>query len=328
MNYSDTIWRLFLEKIESDWENKYFEYGSGIFDVVDGKQIAMSNAIIADIKENFKDNGIKSKIIDPLVLHGFIQKNGPSSRAKEQTLSMFVRYLGFKDWIDFKNAHQKSLSNANSKEIEMVKKEGQGKSSENSSISLGDAQQSVAEKSDRYTKNQKIYTTILFVVLGFLAVYFVTDSQKNQFTDTEKEMFEKIIDDANNTELKIYKSVPIDSNMIRIEDEKLNNFFTKDGTAKEIIIGGAIKATRENRKLRSPPSSYTKVDIFFKERRENEVKIETDEQWYLLWYDLKSNKDTKLFDTLNHHIYVLKFMEGKWKIHMDEYRGRPKKVMQ
>ena len=59
-----------------------------------------------------------------------------------------------------------------------------------------------------------------------------------------------------------------------------------------------------------------------------DARVETNEQWYLLWYDERTNKDVVLFDTLNRHQYWLKKESNSWRIHMDEYRGRPKKVIQ
>ena len=313
MSDSQTIWQLFLDKIETDWDLKYSEFGDSIANIKEGKQIALCNAVILDIKENLKAAGVKTKIIDPLVLHGYIQKNGLSSKSKEQTLFMFIQYLGFEDWAMFKKLHGKeNIFSEENATKPTVQEEIEGNIK--------------AETIDKKATSKSWYLTGTFVLVSVLTIVFFNYSQRLEFTSSEKALFEKIIDDANNAELGLYKSLPLDSIQFKASNEKLSEYFTEDGTAKKIILGGAIKAMREKRKLRSPPSSYSKVDIFFKAKREKEVKIETNEQWYLLWYDIESNKDRKLFDTLNHHIYILKFVNGKWRIHMDEYRGRPKKL--
>ena len=129
------------------------------------------------------------------------------------------------------------------------------------------------------------------------------------------------IDSANRVEFALYKAVP------QADTAQLNRYFTRSGTARTMILGGLDRAVRNGRQLRIPPSAYMLVDINVRSQSETEARVETDEQWYLLWYDRLTNQDVSLYDTLNHHQYWLKKEGGQWRIHMDEYRGRPKKVV-
>ena len=70
-----------------------------------------------------------------------------------------------------------------------------------------------------------------------------------------------------------------------------------------MVIGGLNRAIRNGRRLRLPPSSCVLVNMSV---NATDTRVKTNEQWYLLWYEERTNKDIVLFDTLNRHQYWLK----------------------
>ena len=131
-----------------------------------------------------------------------------------------------------------------------------------------------------------------------------------------------LIRGSNALQFQLYKSVPHTKDMLR-----LSNYFTSEGPAIQLIKGYIDKTLRNRRKLRVSGSFFDILHIKIIAVTYNKAEVETEEKWRLLWYDMKTNKDKIIYDVLNRQTYYLRKIEGKWKIHLNEYPGKAENIL-
>lgn len=155
---------------------------------------------------------------------------------------------------------------------------------------------------------------IVILLLGF------SWYKKNYFSKSEIETFNAIIRNANDTELGIYRKLP------KIDTLKLDDYFIKKGMAKGLITSTVKRMFKNNLTLVIAPSSYRILNIECKSKTDTSVMVETHEYWYLRWANRFTNTDTLLYDVENVQLYQLLREDNKWKIDMNKYAGKTKRL--
>lgn len=162
-----------------------------------------------------------------------------------------------------------------------------------------------------------------YYIAGFAVITFLLGFswyQKNHFSETEIETFNTIIRSANNTELDIYRKLP------KIDTLKLDDYFIKKGMAKGLITSTVKRMYKNNLSLVIEPSSYRILNIECKSKTDTSVMVETREYWYLRWVNRFTKTDTLLYDVENVQLYQLLREDNKWKIDMNKYSGKTKRL--
>lgn len=169
----------------------------------------------------------------------------------------------------------------------------------------------------------KISHTKKYLIAGFAMFILLLGFnwyQKNYFSKTEIETFNTLIRNANDTELQIYRKLP------KIDTLKLDDYFIKRGMAKGLITSTVKRMFKYNLSLVIAPSSYRILNIECKSKTDTSVMVETREYWYLRWANRFTNIDTLLYDVENVQLYQLLREDNKWKIDMNKYSGKAKKL--
>lgn len=97
------LWQHFIDKVDREWNNKYSHLGPHRNHVSKPKQLA--KAILTDILSSAQEIGFQEFVtITPATLHKYLVNNGCPPAVKPPTIIMLLRYCGFKDWTDFRQA--------------------------------------------------------------------------------------------------------------------------------------------------------------------------------------------------------------------------------
>jgi len=183
------------------------------------------------------------------------------------------------------------------------------------SISLDLNPDSEISKKNKFRKS---YFFLIVGVLSLLAGFWLY--QKKSFSETEIEEFNALIRNANDAELGIYRQLP------KIDTSKLDDYFIKNGMAKGLITSTVKRMYKNNLSLVIAPSSYRILNVECKSKTDTSVMVETHEYWYLRWANRFTNADTLLYDVENVQLYQLLRENNKWKIDLNKYAGKTKKL--
>jgi hypothetical protein len=166
------------------------------------------------------------------------------------------------------------------------------------------------------------------VLVGLLLYNFVIrDSTK--FTQEEKQYFDKFIHTANQAQFDILLKYPPLTDSIKqyVEINKiLDQFYTKKGTARADILGSIAQATRYHRKLMMPASGFSVVAVNCLTKSDATATIATEEHWFLLLKDARTDIEAKIYDSLGKQTYIFKKENDQWKIDINQYEGKARKA--
>ena len=124
---------------------------------------------------------------------------------------------------------------------------------------------------------------------------------------------------ANAAEFEVYKSLPT------LDLSHLDDYFIKDAPAYTTIANTAHRSVERKRVLTNPnnPSTHEIYSIKLVELRQNEAIVETEEYWYLRWFEpLKNDYSEKVYKEINNQFYVLRWYQGRWKVYSNAYPPR------
>lgn len=165
---------------------------------------------------------------------------------------------------------------------------------------------------------RKLY---VLLIVGFFSLFAgFWWYQKKSFSEAEIKEFNALIRNANDAELGIYRQLP------NIDTSKLDDYFIKNGMAKGLITSTVKRMYRNNLSLVIAPSSYRILKVECKSKTDTSVMVETNEYWYLRWSNRFTHADTLLYDVENVQLYQLLKEGNKWKIDMNKYAGKTKKL--
>jgi hypothetical protein len=169
--------------------------------------------------------------------------------------------------------------------------------------------------------NRKLYLFIILSLLLLIVIFFGGNwYQKRYFSNTEIKEFTALIRNANDAELHAYQKLP------QIDTAKLGDYFIQKGMAKGLIISTVKRMAKNNLVLVKAPSSYRILNIECKLKTDTSVMVETHEYWYLRWSNRFTNMDTLLYDVENIQLYQFLREDDKWKIDLNKYVGKSKKL--
>ncbi len=282
------LWFQFEEALEKNWEvKKYGKHGRSLSEV---KNLTnFSKRIHKDIRTFFENKGEKIKIVGPESIYRYF-KQKEISHAKDYTLEMLSKYLGYKSWGNFQQLNQKKiesqLQNANNQT--------------NPNITV----------QKQISKNKWLKAPLSAIAIIFLIGLLFKFCKKEEKVD-----FRSLIENANQVEFDAYQASP------RIDTSKLDSFFTSNGMARIDITGSLYSLSERGATLLTPPSSFSILEFQLEHETNNEIKIHTKEKWKLLWCYPRDSLGM-LYDELNEQDYYLKKENGDWKINVNHYEGR------
>lgn len=292
------LWISFQKHLEEDWPI-YTTFGQNLEEAQ--QQIKFCDEVVVQMNAFFKANHIAFDPPNPLTLYNYFKTNGFSINAKTKTLNSFSAFIGYKNWKDFCENIEADQENFD------IQKQPSTKSVNNS---IGE-KISLDPKSSN-TRAWKKYKFLIITLLLLLACYGLWQF----FSQPDHEnLIAKTLKNANKAEFGAYAKVP------EIDSNNLKKYFNVDGTAYNSVLGLLLRSKEKGRKLLIPPSSHVVEEYELESVKDNTAIAYTTEHWIIRWYDSTTQKQI-LYDTINHHKYYLKNIDGKWKVHIDEYVGR------
>jgi len=166
------IWDQFLEKIKSDWTQKYADFGT--IDNIKG-QVKLCEAIRTDILEQQGGNVLGAPSKEALNI--YFNQRGLGSKPKQKTLEMFVDYLGYASIQDFYDQNQATNT----------------------------PKEALAEDKQSSTFNLKYLFAIPVLLIPVLAYLYYT---QDNYRDLQEQHFESMIQEVNDLEFSLYKAIP------------------------------------------------------------------------------------------------------------------------
>ncbi len=132
-------------------------------------------------------------------------------------------------------------------------------------------------------------------------------------------IFKKLVSDALEAEFEAYKFLSLEA------IEKLKQFYDPDSPGINRIINVVDNTTAKNWTLCNPynPSYYEVIDINIISIDEDEVKLMTNECWYLKWCSTEDNEVQKIYNEHNFQLYILRKTNSGWKIDVNHYPIKP-----
>jgi hypothetical protein len=287
------LWKKFEAKIESDWNKKYKKKAGhnflGLKEVKKNKT-DISLLIYTDIKEHLKKKEIPTdELPTELYFYSLLQK-GITTSSHANTIETLIYYLDFKSIDDFSN----SLESPKNKYFEKIK--------------IGSS------------TLKKVGLALSFILTIGLSIYSYSWYNTKYFSENEKTFFKTLIENAGDTEFNLYKTA--DTSRLN----ELDKYFTKKGQARLNILGEMDKPLRRKYKLRELESHRRIIDYVFIQKNNSEVRIQTKEKWKVVWYDPKTDEDLSKYDTTNTQLYLIIKEDNLWKIDLNDYDGKKKKM--
>jgi len=139
-------------------------------------------------------------------------------------------------------------------------------------------------------------------------------SQNNQISQEELTIFVK---GALKAEFDAYKKLPI------IDDSSLKKYFINDGSA--FLRIRSMLDRISNRKWiitnKLNPSCFDLIRLNIKQQNAQTIHLETEEYWYLRWFDPTDKKYTYIYNQLNSQFYILENSSKGWKIKLNYYNN-------
>ncbi len=102
----EELWKQFLNKIESEWDDKYkwkYKTFKGFNNIE--RPFVFADSIRKDINKTLD----KDKTVSTHSLNQAFQKNGLSEIPRNKTLDIFASYLGYDDWDDFETKNEDAV---------------------------------------------------------------------------------------------------------------------------------------------------------------------------------------------------------------------------
>lgn len=287
------LWKGFKCHLMDSWHD-YVSFGETLDDAKE--QIKFCEVVTQQMQVDFIQKSINFEALNHLTLYNYFKTDGFSLYAKTKTLNSFSAYIGHQNWETF-------LEKVEKQEItdEMY-----------SACAYAAPSDTKVENAPGNPFPKWMLATI--VILIAMAIFFILRNN-NQSIQHKKEMVTQVVLKANETEFQAYKNIP------RIDSNQLKKYFAEEGTAYNSVLGLLIRSQKRNRKLLVPPSSYVVEEIKVEEVKREHAIASSTEHWIIRWLDLETNKEI-LYDTVNHHTYYLKNIEGAWKISVDDYSGK------
>jgi hypothetical protein len=144
------------------------------------------------------------------------------------------------------------------------------------------------------------------------------DTAKGDIEDL-KLYFERVVVEANDAEFRAYAALP------DIKADELSQWFCEESPAfKEVM--NVLKRHSEKKWIISNqfnPSNKRILDVKVKKVEPTEAIVDTEEYWYLRWWDDIDGSYKYAYRETNRQRYVLKPEGGTWKIFL-EMRGMPR----
>ena len=273
------LWTQFKRKIEKEWTSKYSEYGDSLKKA--NNLTTLATAIHSDITKSL--NGRKIKVSNSLIIYNYLKSDTLSDKAHLNTLDMFSAYLGYKNWEEFCE-NNKSVVEAKLEEQETEFKE-------------------ITEEDKRWKYLWFIIPVVCLILGG------IWWKNSTTFTYVEIDYFKTVIQGANDSELKAYRAVP------NIDTQDLDLYFTKDSKARKKITD------RVHRKIDSfvldLGSHYNLLSTKGIYKKNNEIRVETEESWDVKWRNKYTNVLKSTMWTTKQY-YILRQNGEKWKIDFNE----------
>ncbi|MCK9279697.1 MAG: hypothetical protein M0P71_03670 [Melioribacteraceae bacterium] len=140
-----------------------------------------------------------------------------------------------------------------------------------------------------------------------------TNSVANELTERDiKDYIERIIAEAIDIEFEAYQTIPQ-----IISDDLLNYWYCPNGPAKKEILHIINRHIERGWVINNfmNPSTKRILDIKVKDIKNKELYVSTIEYWYLRWWDTKKNAYTYPYRETTRQRYILRKVEGIWKIY-------------
>ncbi len=330
--FCDLIYQEFEKKLDTEWD-KYSSFGKAFGQIDDNRKINFYETIIEDIKKKLGSG----QTLSTSTISRIIEAKKISRHAKNQTLDILCRYIGYQGWVDFELKNQEPIyaTGNNLGETEEPEEEPE-KNPIPTEIDVPTQQPTALPAQPKPAKSlTKNAFRRLTIAIGFgLVVWFgsMQYTQMNQkiFTESEQLYFDTLIRHANEVQFDVLlKFCPVTDSatqMPRIH-QRLNGFYTEKGTARLEILANIAEATRSQRRYYVPPSKYRIIYTKCLKKTETEVTIETEEDWYLELKNIEKDIHERVYQTINKQIYILKKENNTWKIDINKYEGKARKVL-
>lgn len=284
----------FLNILYSELLHKTREYHANIFFSNPG----FSNNFDVDITKDSFGRDFKAHIEEVIHIKNplnhrtliNILKGGFALNAQKNTLNNFSLFLGYNDFDDFclqKTQRYETLQNI---------------------------------PPDRF-KNKLILGLSLGLIALFLTIIIFW--HYNSYKATDKEMIIKTIKMANKAQYNTFKYLP------NLKIAALEKYYIKGSSAYNLIIHLLNKQKNKRLVISYPsdnPSYFTIHSVKVIDLQKDYALAESSEHWYLKWYSLEKNKYELKYDVGNKQTYILKKIEGVWKIESNDYLGESKQI--
>jgi len=137
-------------------------------------------------------------------------------------------------------------------------------------------------------------------------------TQQNQLSKAELLTFTK---NALQAEFDVYKKLPT------IDDSFLEEYFFTDGSAYLRIRSMLDRISNKKWILTNKlnPSTFELIELNIIQQNAQTIHFETQEYWYLRWYDTIEKKYTYIYNQLNTQFYILENSSKGWKIKLNYY---------
>ncbi len=277
MNHSNILRFKLEEKIQLEWEQKWFSFG--IYDAKKQNRRSKFYEILA--KEISDQTGFH---ISRDTVFRFNQGDGGDSLA---SLIVFAKYLGYDDYEDFKvkNPVVNSSFDA-SKKVRDIKQE--------------------------------------VIIIGVLLAFFIVfASYKFIINSRERASIIELIHKANEAQFEAYKQLP------RIDSMVLSNYYLKPGNAYKSILAVLYQNQAKGRQICEPkynPSYFKILDTQILKIKDKQAIVQTEEHWFLKWYDIHQKQFVVSYDVKNQQLYELKKVNDSWFIEHNFFEGKATKI--
>jgi hypothetical protein len=164
----------------------------------------------------------------------------------------------------------------------------------------------------RPLNGKKALQYLSIIVFGYVA-YLVANSYY------EAHLIKNAIINGNKCQFETYKKLP------KLDTLQISNYYSKGSNASKSIITVLLGSQKGNRVIGQPsynPSFYKIMDIDVLSIKNNIAIVETDEQWFLKWYDTKANRFSLSYDVQNKQLYELEKTGDKWMIVNNYFVGK------
>ncbi|AWV99029.1 hypothetical protein [Arcticibacterium luteifluviistationis] len=165
--------------------------------------------------------------------------------------------------------------------------------------------------------NKAFLIPSLLVLFSVTTYYFFIKPYLSKAEITE------LVQKANKTQFDAYVNLP------KIDSLKLSNYYEPSKSAYKSAISVLTNNLKANRRICLPvnnPSYYKVFSIEVISLKNNKAIVQTDEHWFLKWYDLIQGKYTVSYDVRNKQIYEVEQKDAQWKITHNYFEGQARPI--